>query len=55
MVEISGFNRDLPVHKKCLETLQSVKDAGGDWKLLPEGPLRTEFGAAHTEKEGAGE
>lgn len=46
MVEIGGFDRQLPVHNKCLETLQAVMDSGGDWKKLPAGPLRDEFGKA---------
>lgn len=49
MVSIEGFSRELPVHQKCVETLQSVNDAGGDWKLLPEGPLRRELAEAATQ------
>ena len=47
MIGIEGLSRDVPVHQDCVKTLQSVKDAGGNWRLLPEGPLRAEFAKAH--------
>lgn len=47
MVSIGGFSRDLPVHKKCVGTLEEVQKSGGDWKLLPNGPLRREFAQFH--------
>lgn len=46
MIEIEGLSRDVPVHTKCVDTLQGVKDQGGNWRLLPEGPLRQEFAKA---------
>ena len=45
MIEIVGLSRQVPVHTKCVPTLQAVVDAGGDWRLLPEGPLRREYAA----------
>lgn len=39
MMRVSGLDADLPLHKKCRKDLP--KD--GDWKKLPEGPLRQEF------------
>lgn len=51
MIGIEGMSRDVPVHKKCVQTLQNVKDNGGDWRLLPDGPLREEFAKAQAEQE----
>lgn len=39
MMRVNGIDADLPLHRKCKKKLP--KD--GDWKKLPEGPLRQEF------------
>jgi len=44
MIHVDGFERDLPIHGKCLEVL---KQNGKDWRTLPEGPLRKEFAEAN--------
>ena len=44
MIHVEGFARDLPVHTKCLPNIKN-----GDWKDLPEGPLRKEFARASKE------
>ena len=41
MMSIEGFERDLPIHKKCLDNMESIRGQG--WESLPEGPLRREY------------
>jgi hypothetical protein len=48
LIGIDGFEKDLPVHKKCLEGIKP----GNPWQSLPEGPLRREYARAF-EKETA--
>ena len=50
-VVVDGFDQQLSIHtKKCKPKLQAVMDAGGDWQLLPEGPLREAFSRAAEKK-----
>lgn len=42
MLGIENFERDLPVHQKCLDSIEP----GGPWEELPEGPLRREYALA---------
>lgn len=39
-VEIVGMDKDVCLHKKCLEVLEKN---GSDWHTLPEGPLRKAY------------
>jgi hypothetical protein len=39
-IEVTGFDRDMCVHAKCLVVL---KDNGPDWHTLPDGPLRRAY------------
>ena len=39
MMRVRGIDTNLPLHRKCKKSLPS----DGDWKKLPEGPLRREF------------
>jgi hypothetical protein len=52
MIQIVGLSREVPVHTKCVPVLMAVVDAGGDWKLLPEGPLRQEYAKLHNPETG---
>ena len=46
-VVVDGFDRQLSIHtEKCKPKLKAVMDAGGDWQLLPDGPLRQAFSRA---------
>jgi hypothetical protein len=39
LMGIKGIDARLPLHRKCKKDIPS----DGDWKKLPEGPLRQEF------------
>jgi len=53
-VVVEGISQQLSIHTaRCKPKLQEVMNAGGDWKLLPEGPLREAFARA-AEKLGEG-
>lgn len=41
MIGMDGFERDLPLHQKCLDKLMEIKGTG--WENLPDGPLRQEY------------
>lgn len=43
--KLEGFERELPMHKKCLDAVPEDMS----WEKLPDGPLRREF-AEHFEK-----
>ena len=43
MILIQGMNRKVPIHTACTPILQAVVDSGGNWRTLPDGPLRQEF------------
>lgn len=47
MIHVEGFSCDLPMHEECVEKLKLITD--GDWRKLPEGPLRAEFQQADAE------
>jgi len=40
-MQVKGIGANLYVHKSCAKTVEAIKD--GDWKKLPDGPLRKEF------------
>ena len=44
-IKVKGIDVILYVHKSCEKTVKAIKD--GDWKKLPEGPLRKEFEETH--------
>lgn len=39
-VEVSGFDKDVCLHAKCLAVLEKN---GPDWRTLPDGPLRKAY------------
>lgn len=45
---VPGIDKTLYGHHKCLELLEDIRDnKGGDWHVLPEGPLRRCFAEVH--------
>ena len=47
-VEIEGMDKDVCLHKKCLNVLEKN---GHDWHTLPEGPLRRAYEKAAAAQE----
>lgn len=48
MIGIEGFERDLPVHKLCLDRMEEIRGKG--WEALPDGPLRKEYAEVFSRK-----
>ncbi len=48
---LDGFEATLFAHNKCTEVVKKLSQgADGNWKELPDGPLRKAFAAANKEK-----
>lgn len=47
VIRLTVIPKDLPVHTACGDQVAEIKD--GDWRKLPEGPLRRCFEEANAE------
>lgn len=51
VIRLTVIPNDLPVHTSCGDLVTEIKD--GDWRKLPEGPLRRCFAEADAERQEA--
>jgi hypothetical protein len=50
-IEITGFDKDVCLHDKCMAVLEAN---GPDWRSLPDGPLRRAYANADELSQAAG-
>lgn len=48
---VDMLDADLPAHKDCLEVVKKITD--GDWRKVPEGPIRRFFADCDAERQSA--